>query len=182
MTCNSILSNEQIQSIMAELNNQITTIKGTFFSVLDDLKKNYILTHEYPTSSEYISNYNTNNSQIQGLQSNIIGINRNINSAINNLNTSNKKTDVLISKQKTLYSDLESSISDLTQLNDGSQTMKGDFVNLYNFQYLQNVFFLIGIIIILLLFGKLFKDKLANIAAIPNSNSNIIQNVGIKPY
>jgi hypothetical protein len=182
MTCNSILSNEQIQSVIAGLNNQISTIKGTFFSVLDDLKKNYILTHEYPTSSEYISNYNTNNSQIQGLQSNIIGINRSINSTINNLTNSNKKTEALISKQKTLYSDLESSISDLTQINDGSQTMKGDFVNLYNFQYLQNVFFLIGIFIIFLLFGKLFKDKIANIATNPTTASTSIQNVDIKPY
>ena len=55
--------------------------------------------------------------------------------------------------------DLQNRLDNLNDLNNGNKTMKDDFVNQYNFQYLQNTCIFIGIIIIIICFFKLFKTE-----------------------
>lgn len=75
--------------------------------------------------------------------------------------------------------DLQNKLDNLNDLNNGKKTMKDDFVNQYNFQYLQNTCIFIGIIIILICFFKLFNTGVStsSASAITNPIGDVGKNV-----
>jgi len=72
--------------------------------------------------------------------------------------------------------DLQNKLDNLNSLTNGNKTMKNDFVNQYNFQYLQNTCIFIGIIIIFICFFTLFKTD--TVASAANPVSAATNNIG----
>ena len=137
--------------------SKIFTIKEQFFSVLDDFKKNYILYNKNPDYAEYENAYNENKSQLQGLQKTMFSINNSIQSSTEKISDVKSSLELKLEGLKEQIDNLEIITASLGQNGDSSEVMKDDFVILYNYQYLQNFCLFIGCVIVIILFGTLFK-------------------------
>ena len=87
-----------------------------------------------------------------------------------------------IRSMKAEIDDLQNKLDSLSDLNNGNKTMKDDFVNQYNYQYLQNTCIFVGILIILFCFFRLFKSDEATsapnpVSGVTNSISENLSNV-----
>ena len=83
--------------------------------------------------------------------------------------SSNAAMTTQVNAMITEISQLQNNLDNLNELNNSNKTMKEDFVSQYNFQYLQNFCIFVGIILILVMFFKLFKpDDIASIVSSPN--------------
>jgi hypothetical protein len=80
-----------------------------------------------------------------------------------------------IRSMKAEIDDLQNKLDDLNDLNNGNSTMKDDFVNQYNYQYLQNACIFVGIIIIIICFFKLFQPDATTSS--PNPVSAVTDNM-----
>lgn len=137
--------------------SKIFAIKEQFFSVLDDFKKNYILYNKNPDYTEYENAYNENKSQLQGLQKTMFSINNSIQSSTEKISDVKNSLELKLEGLKEQIDNLEIITASLGQNGDSSEVMKDDFVILYNYQYLQNFCLFIGCVIVVILFGTLFK-------------------------
>ena len=158
------VSNEEIKSKLNTIIEKMSTVKDSFFSVLDDFKKHYILYHKNPEYDEYSRVYNENKNQLQMLQKDMFNINNSIQTSTDAISDIKTKLEKKLEENKEKLSNLETIMESLSQNNDGSGIMKDDFVILYNLQYLQNICIFIGIIILIMLFGVFFKDKISDVA------------------
>ena len=89
----------------------------------------------------------------------MFSINNTIQSSTDKLSDVKNSLETKLESLKEKIDNLEIITAALSQSGDGSETMKDDFVILYNYQYLQNFCLFIGVIITLSLFGTLFKNK-----------------------
>jgi hypothetical protein len=151
--------------------SKIFTIKEQFFSVLDDFKKNYILYKKNPDYSEYENAYNENKSQLQGLQKTMFSINNSIQSSTEKISDVKSSLELKLEGLKEQIDNLEIITASLGQNGDSSEVMKDDFVILYNYQYLQNFCLFIGCVIVVILFGALFKVAPPALSAKPTQST-----------
>jgi hypothetical protein len=161
-----------IEEIADSYNDKIETIATTFSYAITDLASNYLLSKNYPNSAEYSSAFNTNNTQVQGLQSSMLSIKTTLDKATNAQTTANTNMAEPIAKQVKKIEELKTMMVDLGQLNDGNVTMKSDFSKMYNYQYLRNFCLFIGILFLLFMFFYIFKDKLSSASSSYSSSSS----------
>lgn len=153
----SASSTNDMAETMQFVVSKIFTIKEQFFSVLDDFKKNYILYKKNPDYSEYENAYNENKTQLQGLQKTMFSINNSIQSSTEKISDVKNSLELKLEGLKEQIDNLEIITASLGQNGDSSEVMKDDFVILYNYQYLQNFCLFVGCVIVVILFGALFK-------------------------
>lgn len=165
-------TSEEIQVKIQGVLEKISAIKSQFFSVLDDFTKYYVLHNSTPDSEEYNTIFNQNKSQIQGVQTNLFNINNTIEKSSETINAIKATIDESIQENKDKITELENKISILSSGEDAS-IMKNDFVKMYNFQYLANFCMFTGIIIILVLFGTLFKNNIPAMPQMPSIPSSM---------
>jgi hypothetical protein len=151
-------SSEEIQANIGGVLEKIKTAKNQLFSVLDDFTKYYVLHNKSPDIDEYTTIYNQNVSQIQGLQTEIFNINNAVERSTESINEIKLTIDESIIENKAKIAGLETQIDALNGGSDAS-IMKTDMVDMHNLQYLGNFCMFIGIVLVSVLFGVLFKDN-----------------------
>ena len=151
-------SSDEIRSNIGGILEKIKTAKNQLFSVLDDFTKYYVLHNKSPDVDEYNTIYNQNVSQIQGLQTEIFNINNAVERSTESINKIKSTIDESISENKEKIAVLETQIDALNSGGDAS-IMKTDMVDMHNLQYLGNFCMFIGIVLVSVLFGVLFKDN-----------------------
>jgi hypothetical protein len=158
------LQNEEIKSKIDIILEKMSNLKTSFFSVLDDFKKHYVMYHKNPDYDEYERVYSENKNQLQMLQKDMFNINNSIQASTESISNVKSKIEKELEENKEKLSDLENIMGSLSQNNDGSGIMKDDFVILYNLQYLQNICIFLGVLTIVILFSVLFKDQISTVA------------------
>jgi len=140
-----------------KFNEKIKTIKGSFFSALDDFKKYYVFYHKNPEVDEFQNYFANSKGQLQQLNSDMFLVTNNIQQKIKDLDVEMRLVSRKLKDEKELNGELLKLINRVQTTQDGSAIMIDDAKNEYNIQYYKNWELFIGIVIFLGISVKLLK-------------------------
>jgi hypothetical protein len=132
-----------------KFNEKITTIKGSFFSALDDFKKYYVYYHKNPEVDEFQNFFANSKNQLQKLNSDIFLVTNNIQKKIKELDTEMRTVTYKLNDEKELNGELLKLINRIRTTQDGSAIMIDDAKDEYNIQYYANWELFIGIVVVM---------------------------------
>jgi hypothetical protein len=132
-----------------KFNEKIKTIKGSFFSALDDFKKYYVFFHKNPEVDEFQNYFANSKGQLQQLNSDMFLVTNNIQQKIKDLDVEMRVVSHKLKNEKELNEELLSLINRIQTTQDGSATMIDDAKDEYNIQYYKNWELFMGIVIFL---------------------------------
>ena len=143
-----------------QFNEKINTIKSQFFSALDDFKKYYVYYNKNPEVNEFQNYYVNSKSQLQSMSRDLFLTTTNIDKNIENLDNKMVSISEQLDDEKKLNKEMMKLIANLENTQNGSEILIDDSKTKYNEQYLKNWEIFIGIILVSILIGKLFKTKI----------------------
>ena len=131
-----------------KFNEKIKTIKGGFFSALDDFKKYYVFFHKNPEVDEFQNYFANSKGQLQQLNSDMFLVTNNIQQKIKDLDVEMRLVSHKLKDEKELNGELLKLINRVQTTQDGSAIMIDDAKEEYNIQYYKNWELFIGIIVL----------------------------------
>ena len=130
---------------------QISGIKSSFLSALDDFKQNFVKYNIHPESEDYNTNYMTSKEQLQTLSSDVFKITNDIQRKIEEKDKTMKIIEVKLVKEKNLNQKMSEILKNLNGVKSGSSIMIDDSKTEYKLNYYKNLEIFMGIIILLAL-------------------------------
>jgi hypothetical protein len=162
----------QFMSQPFELKNKITTLQEKLPSILDDFKKYYVFFNKNPTYSEYQTIYENLKSNLNSITNELLTITNDVEKNTQIISNDLLKINELIEKEKVKNGQLKSIESNIENKYNGSKTMIDEYKEIYNENYIKNIFIFIGIIISGIVLTKVFSNK--NISSTMPTISNKI--------
>ena len=146
-----------------KFDEKIKTIKGSFFSALDDFKKYYVFFHKNPEIDEYQNFFSNSKEQLQKLNAEIFLVTNNIQKNIKDLDMEMQVVTKKLQNEKELNGELMKLINSIKTTQDGSAIMIDDAKDEYNMQYYANWEIFMGIVIFMGISIKLLSKPAASI-------------------
>jgi hypothetical protein len=162
---NSIEVNNKSQEYYDKLNiinTYYERIDGNvrqFFSTISEFIPSYITTLVYPDNYQYSITSNTNKALVEKAISDLYKINNNIKTNIESIKKENKTLELSVNTQSKEHNELLGEYQDKTAINNGSDILFNESVDLYKMQYLINFFMIIGVIILIISLYQIYKNK-----------------------
>jgi hypothetical protein len=125
---------------------RIQQISNSFFSILDDFKRYYILSKLNPENEQYNNFYENIKLNIRDYSKELVLITKMIIDNLNNVNINMTDISNRLEQQKILNKRLLDMYSKLQQSENGSSLFIDDAKERYNNQYYKNINMLVGII------------------------------------
>jgi len=130
-----------------------------FFSTITEFIPSYINTLVYPDNYQYSVTSNTHKALVEKVISDLYKINNNIKTNIEIIKKENKKLESSVNTQSKEHDELLGEYQDKTAINNGSDVLFNESIDLYKMQYLINFFIIIGVIILIISLYKIYKNK-----------------------
>jgi hypothetical protein len=131
----------------------------TFFSTISEFIPSYILTLVYPDNYTYETTSNTNKALVLKAISDLYKTNINIKENIERIKKENKILETTVNGQSKQHNALLGEYQDTTAINNGSEKLFVESVDLYKMQYLINFFIIIGVIVLIISLYQIYKNK-----------------------
>jgi hypothetical protein len=160
----------QFMSQPFELQNKITTLQEKVPSILDDFKKYYVFFNKNPTYSEYQKIYENLTNNLNSISNELLTITNDVEKNTQIISNDLLKINELIEKEKNKNIELKSIESNINNNYNGSKIMINEYKEIYNENYIKNIFIFIGIIISGIVLTKVFSNK--NASTTPSTISN----------
>lgn len=145
-----------MQSSQPNYTEKIQTIQTSFFPVLDDFKKNFVIYKMHPEVDEYYNYYSASQGQLQTLSKELQSIRTDIDSKIRKLDKEMVDVNANLQKEKAVNKKFALRVANLKNTQNGSDILVDDSVERYNAQYFKNCELVVGIIILSGLIGRSF--------------------------
>jgi len=149
----------QFMSQPFELKNKITTRQEKLPSILNDFKKYYVFFNKNPTYNEYQTIYENLTSNLNSITNELLTITNDVEKNTTTISNDLLKINELIEKEKTKNIKLKSIESNIKDNYNGSKIMIDEYKEIYNENYIKNIFIFIGIIISGIVLTKVFSNK-----------------------
>jgi hypothetical protein len=146
-----------------ELQNKVITLQEKLPSILEDFKKYYVFYNKNPTYSEYQTIYQNIVSNINSLASDLISISTETEKNVQTISDVLIKINTLIENEKNKNNELKSIESNINNQYNGSKIMVYEYKQIYNENYIKNIFMFFGIIISGTILIKVFTKKVAQV-------------------
>jgi len=130
-----------------QFKENLDSYHNQFNSLLEDYKKNYVLYNSMPTNNEYASIFFSDKSGLQGLNNKLSKTTIDIQKNIVAISTQVGELNKAIAVEKTKEGDLNKRLAIYTGQNNTSETLIGDYKQLYFNNYVSNITLGLGIII-----------------------------------
>jgi hypothetical protein len=140
-----------------KFNEKIKTIKGSFFSALDDFTKYYVFYHKNPEVDEFQNFFTNSKGQLQKLNSDMFLVTNKIQQKIKDLDLEMQEVSHKLNAEKELNGELLTLINRIRTTQDGSAIMIDDAKDEYNIQYYKNWEMFMGSVILLGICVKILK-------------------------
>jgi hypothetical protein len=140
-----------------KFNEKIKTIKGSFFSALDDFTKYYVFYHKNPEVDEFQNFFTNSKGQLQKLNSDMFLVTNKIQQKIKDLDLEMQEISHKLNAEKELNGELLTLINRIRTTQDGSAIMIDDAKDEYNIQYYKNWEMFMGSVILLGICVKILK-------------------------
>ena len=147
----------ELQGQSLKNNDQLNTYTSTFTSILDDFKKYYVFTNQYPDVAEYQNYFLNNKTQLQNINRDVILLTNSIKKDIEQLDYMVTRINTQLGDEKELNKELLKLMENMKNSNNGSSLLLDETTAIYNKQYLLNVELLIGIFLVSGLIGMHLK-------------------------
>lgn len=144
-------------SIPIDFKSQIDTLKQQYPGYLDNFKRYYILTKQFPTDDSYTRGYECSRGNMQKATKDLFLINNNIQLEIEKIKASTIVLNENISNKKAQKVVLERKHTDAIREIGGAQTMISDYKKIYVLQYISNITIFLGLIFTGVLISKTFR-------------------------
>lgn len=158
MITTNMNTNSNLTPQSQRYSEKINATSQQFFAVLDDFKKYYVFFNKNPEVNEYQQFYLNNKTQLQNLNRDIFTTTNNIEKAIEQLSQLMTRMNAKLSSEKELDGELGKLVSKLSNTGNGASIMLEDTTQIYAKQYYQNVEICVGVIGIIGLLIKMFKQ------------------------
>jgi len=135
---------------------KINTTNDKFFSALDDFKKYYVYHNTNPEVNEYQNFYTNSVSQLQSINSELFLISNDIGVNIEAIEELVEDIAKKLEEEKKTNASLMATISNITNIQNGSEVLISDSKYLYTSQYINNIEMIVGIFIISIMLSKFF--------------------------
>jgi hypothetical protein len=149
---NTITNNFQIN----DLQNKINTIEEKLPAILDDFKKYYVFFNKTPTYSEYQQIYQNLKNELDSINGELLKVLNELGANTQKISDSLLQVNILIEKEKAKNIALKALENSVNNKYNGSTTMIDEYKQIYNENYLNNVFLFIGIIVGIITLIKVF--------------------------
>lgn len=136
--------------------DKINTYSEKFNSVLDDFSSSYVNYQLNPGYSENQNIYSNNKAIIDALNADLFVATNNIQTNIDTLTGLISDLNTKIASQKTINTDLKSTLNQVSATGNGADLLIGEASDLYKMQRLSNITLAIGIFLILVTLFKVF--------------------------
>lgn len=130
-----------------------------FFSTISEFIPSHITSLVYPDNYQYLNTSNTNKALVEKVIGDLYMINNNIKSNIENIKNENNTLENNLKTQETSHTQLLNEYQDKVSINNGSDVLFNESVDLYKMQYLINIFIIIGVIILIISLYQIYKNK-----------------------
>lgn len=137
-------------------NEQLKTLVETYFSVIDDFMKYYILYKKDPEVSEYSNAFFDAKNQIKKINAGIFALKNQIENSSSKINNSVFQISKRLEKEKEKNERLKKLLAHSKKANNGSDILIEDYIKNYRRQYISNITMMIGIGIV----GYILKGKM----------------------
>jgi len=147
----NIYSIEEIKNKLIEYSEQYPVILGEF-------KKYYIFYNKNPDYNEYKINYDSQKDLLQQINNNISNIQTNLEKRIYENNHNNQIIDEKIKNEKQINEELNSLLSEISGSDDPvnkSDTLLENAKTQYKNQFISNIGFFLGIVIVFITISKI---------------------------
>jgi len=131
---------------MNNTEDKIQEITNSFFLLLDDFKRYYILSKLYPENQQYNNFYENAKLNITDYSKKIVLITKTIIGSLDDININMTDISNKLEQQKILNKRLLDIYSNLQQSENGSSLFIDDAKQRYNNQYYKNINLLVGIL------------------------------------
>jgi hypothetical protein len=130
-----------------------------FFSSISEFIPSYITSLVYPDIYQYTTTSDTKKALVEKTIKDLNGINNNIKTSIQEIKNKNKKLGEGVDKEDEEHDNLKGEYQDKTAINNGSDLLFNESINLYKIQYLINLFIILGVIILIISLYQIYKNK-----------------------
>jgi septation ring formation regulator EzrA len=137
----------------------IKTIEEKLPSILDDFKKYYVFYNKNPGYDEYKSIFENLKANITDIENQLFKISNKVDSDIANTSKQLLQFNKLIEKERARYSKLKSQVAQYNNKYNGSKELISNYKEIYNLNYLRNIFMFLGIIIAIVTLLQIFTKK-----------------------
>jgi hypothetical protein len=156
------IPNPQEDPINNPADDYLTTIKTLeekLPSILDDFKKYYVFFNKNPNYDEYRRIFENLKSNLSEIESDLFNLSNKLD--INIIDTSKEllKYNKLIEQERKRNIKLNSKVSQYDNTYNGSKQLITNYKEMYNLNYLKNIFIFLGIILSIVLLLKVFAKK-----------------------
>jgi hypothetical protein len=151
---------EQYELNMYENNtylSDINTTKKQIFLALNDYKKFFVFHNKNPEYTGYTDSLNDSENKLNDIIKNTQSFNNNLFIKVDELNKKLKEFYIKIEKEKKKKNILTCKYKNLKNDSNGSEEMINDYEDLYKLQYLNNIIFLVGLLLSMVVTKKIFK-------------------------
>jgi hypothetical protein len=159
-------SQPSINNPTSNYENKIQTIQQQLPAILDDFKKYYVFYSKNPTYNEYQSIFDNLQSNLKDIGNELIKISNSTTSDISDITNKLLEINKLIEKEKTRNDELKSEAYDYSNKYKGSKELIKNYKEIYNWNYLMNIFIFLGIVTAIILLLRFFTKK-NNIVNVP---------------
>lgn len=142
-----------------DYDSQMATLKSSYIGNLEDFKKYYVLTHEFPADQTYSNFFSNAKKNLQTNMKDLFVINNTIQNQIATMksqsDTINEKIAAAKQEEQILIQKLDAANAD----QGAAKTMIYDYKNRYVAQYIANVTLFFGTIIAATILVKTYRIK-----------------------
>ena len=142
-----------------ELQNKVTVLQNKLPAILDDYKKYYVFFNKNPTYTEYENIYNNLQDNLNSINSELLEISNTTDKNSKNISDYLIKLNESIEEEKNKNKQLRGMENKINNNYDGSKVMINEYREIYNDNYMKNVFMGIGILISGITLFKVFSNK-----------------------
>lgn len=143
---------EQFKETLNQLNGKIDVL-------LDEFKKNYVLSKMYPTNQEYQQQYSNIVSGLDQIQSKIFTVSNEVQVNIDDLNKKMLILDIEIKKEREKNKELKRKLGIIENQTNTSSELINNYTQIYDEKYLRNWALGISTLICIMTIGSLFKNQ-----------------------
>ena len=126
--------------------SKLNELYGGIYILLDEFKKNYVITKMHPLNEEYKQRYENNLSKFTEIQSKLFSISNDVQVNIEDLNNQLFKINILIKKEKETNKQLKLKLGIVETKNNAANELIDDYTTIYDIKYLQNWAIVLSII------------------------------------
>ena len=161
----SLNTNENSQEYYDKINiintyyERIDGIIKQFFSTVSEFIPSHITSLVYSDIYQYLNTSNTNKALVEKAIGDLYMINHNIKSNIEIIKNENSILQQSLKSQETSHTELLGEYQDKVSINNGSDVLFNESVDLYKMQYLINIFIIIGVITLIISLYQIYKNK-----------------------